>query len=65
MIHSDNPFGPFKHDGPRLEAIRLRERRRLWLGLAICASTVLVFLFGNPPAALATGLGAIVQGLMR
>lgn len=65
MTHPDNPFGPFKADGPRLEAVRLRERRRLWLGLAIVASMTLIFLFGDQPAALATGLGVIVQGLMR
>lgn len=65
MTHCDNPFGRFKHDGPRLEAIQLRERRRLCLGLAICVSTTLIFLLGDPVAAFAIGLGAIVQGLMR
>jgi hypothetical protein len=65
MTHSTDPFGSFKHDKPRLEAVRLREQRRLWLGLAFCASTVLVLLFGDPSVAVLTGLGAIVQALMR
>lgn len=65
MTHSTDPFGPFQHDKSRLEAVRLRERRRLWLGLAFCASTVVVLLFGHPSVAVVTGLGAIVQALMR
>ena len=65
MIHSNNPFGPFKQDALRLEAIRLLERRRLCLGLAICVSMTLIFLLGDPTAAFAPALGAIVQWLMR
>lgn len=65
MIYSNNPFGPFKQDALRLEAIRLLERRRLCLGLAICVSMTLIFLLGDPAAAFAPALGAIVQWLVR
>lgn len=65
MTHSDHPFGPFKHDRPRLEAVRLRERRRLCLGLAICVSMTLIFLLGDPTAAFAPAVSTIIQWLMR
>ncbi|MFZ5635873.1 MAG: hypothetical protein ACOY82_04735 [Pseudomonadota bacterium] len=63
-IHED-PFGKFSDDEKRLEAIKLRERRLLWLGLAYCASIVLVFLFGHPSADHLRLLPVLIQGLMR
>lgn len=43
MPHPDNPFGAFKSDRLRLEAVwlredrlRLRERRLFWLGISTC-----------------------------
>ena len=61
MNQSDPLYGRFKDDGPRLEAIRLRERRRLWLGIAMA----LAFLFSDRPADIAAGLGAVVRAVMR
>lgn len=59
-------FGKFKNDKLRLEAIRLLERRRLWLGLAGCISVTLIFLFSNHQQTdIATGLAAMVRALMR
>ncbi|MBP6750341.1 MAG: hypothetical protein KA144_11930 [Xanthomonadaceae bacterium] len=65
MRHPDNPFGTFKDDAPRLEAVRLRERRRLWLGLASMCAVTLICLFSDQPANIASSLGLIVQALMR
>lgn len=65
MTHRIDPFGSFKHDKSRLEAVRLRERRLFRLGIAKVCAITLICLFGNQPAAIATSLGAIVQALMR
>ena len=65
MARSDNPFGTFKHDAPRLEAVRMRERRRLWLGLASVCAMTLICLFSDQPANIARSLSPIVQALMR
>ena len=64
MNQSDPLYGRFKDDGPRLEAIRVRDRRRLWLGIASCPSMTFVFLFSDRPADIAAGLSAVVQALM-
>lgn len=65
MIHPDNPFGPFRNDTSRLEAVRLRERRRLLLGIAGMSAVTLICLFSDQPAAVAATLAAIFQALMR
>jgi hypothetical protein len=65
MNQLEDPFGKFVDDGMRIEAVRLRERRRLWLGLAFCASTVFALVLGDSPVAVLGALGVIVQGLMR
>ncbi len=65
MKSTENPYGSFKDDVSRLEAVKLRERRLLWVGLAVCGSTTLIFLFSDQPAAIAAGLGVIAQALLR
>jgi hypothetical protein len=65
MKNADNPYGSFKDDVSRLEAVKLRERRLLWVGLAVCVSTTLILLFSDQPAGIAAGLGVIAQALMR
>ncbi len=60
---SDNPYGLFKSDDLRLEAVRLRERRLLWTGIALCVSTTLVFLFSDQPAGIAAGMAAIARAM--
>lgn len=72
MPLSTDPFGTFEHDKSRLEAVRLRERRLFWLGIAnvcermavVCATTV-ICIFSDQPATIAASLGAIFQTLMR
>jgi hypothetical protein len=65
MAHPDNPFGSFKNDTYRGDAVRLRERRRLLLGIAGMSAVTLICLFSDQPAAIATSLGEIFQALMR
>ncbi|MGN6153225.1 MAG: hypothetical protein ACTHOH_14650 [Lysobacteraceae bacterium] len=72
MPHPDNPFGSFKSDDHRLEAVRLREdrlrlreRRLLWLGLSACIAVVVVCLFTDHPAVAATSLATLVRIFSR
>ncbi len=72
MTHPDNPFGPFKNDTQRLEAVRLREdrlrlreRRLLWLGLSACIAVTVVCLFADHPVAAATSLATLFRALSR
>lgn len=62
MNQSDPLYGRFKDDGPRLKAVRLRERRLLWLGIASRFPITLAFVFSDRPADIAAG---VVQALMR
>lgn len=63
MTPSENPFGPFKNDRLRLEAVRLRERRLLWPGLCGFVTVNVVCLFTDPTAAIAASPGTIFRAL--
>lgn len=65
MARSDNPFGTFKHDKPRLEAVRLRERRLLWLGVGSLCAFTLVCLLTDQSVSVIASFVPIVQVLMR
>ena len=72
MPHPDNPFGSFKSDDHRLEAVRLREDRlrlrewrRLWLGIAVCIAFAVVGLYADHPAAIAAAFYEIYKTFSR
>lgn len=72
MNHPDNPFGSFKSDDHRLEAVRLREdrlrlreRRLLCLGISACIAFVVACLFTDHPVAAATSLATLFGALSR
>lgn len=65
MSHPDNPFGPFKNDKQRLEAVRLYERRRLLLGLSMYATATVIGLLTDHPATVATSLGALFKAFSQ
>lgn len=72
MTHPDNPFGPFKNDDHRLEAVRLREarlrlreRRRLWLGIAVCIAFTVVGLYADHPAAITASFYKLFKAFSR
>jgi len=72
MTHPDNPFGPFKNDNQRLEAVRLREdrlrlreRRLLWLGISACIAFTLVCLFTDHAVVAATSLATLFRALSQ
>lgn len=72
MTSSDNPFGPFKNDDHRLEAVRLREDRLrlrewrlLWLGIAVCIAFTVIGLYTDHPAAIAASLSALFKAFSR
>lgn len=63
----EDPFGKFAEDQFRLEAVKMRERRLLILGivnhcvrLSLCVSVVIVLLFTDHPAAVGGSLMALV-----
>jgi hypothetical protein len=68
MTHPDNPYGSFKSDDHRLEAVRLREdrlrmreRRLLWLGLSVCIAVVVVCVCTDHPGIGATSLATLFR----
>jgi len=72
MPHPDNPFGSFKSDDHRLEAVRLREdrlrlreRRLLSLGLSACIAFVAVCVCTDHPVAAATSLATLFRAFSR
>ena len=72
MPHPDNPFGPFKNDDQRLEAVRLREdrlrlreRRLLWLGISACIAFTLVCVFTDHAVVAATSLATLYRALSQ
>ena len=72
MTSSDNPFGSFNSDDHRLEAVRLREdrlrlreRRRVWLGISACIAFTVVCVFTDHPMTAATSLATLYKTFSR
>lgn len=72
MSHPDNPFGSFKSDDHRLEALRLREdrlrlreHRLLLLGLAARIALTVVCLLTDHPGVAAASLAALFRAFSQ
>jgi len=68
----DNPYGAFKSDDHRLEALRmredrlrLRERRLFWLGISGCIAFTVVCVFTDHAAAAASSLATLFRAFSR